>query len=258
MNEESASYCRLKAREHDADAYLAALFAAEPVRQDLWALQAFAAELARIPALVSEPMLGEIRLQWWRDALDGLFAGQLVDHPVIVALAEAHARAPLRREPLTALIDARGLALYPDAIVDDAALERHIGARGAGLLQLAVERLEPSRDPALSALIETGGRVLGLKDLLRRRGEAAPLSAALRARLGALAGEGLAALAEARAGFTALRRPGLLPAFLLVGLAEPLLRRAARPGADPLLPAPEPPLYRRQLRLMAMALSGRI
>ena len=76
------------------------------------ALYAFDDELARIPAAVTEPLLGEIRLTWWREALDEIFEGRPVRrHPATQALAEAVGRRKLARQPLEAMIDARFDAL---------------------------------------------------------------------------------------------------------------------------------------------------
>ena len=63
------SYCGQQARIHDPDRALSALFAPEPARGALLALLAFNAEIERVPRMVREPILGQIRLQWWRDAL---------------------------------------------------------------------------------------------------------------------------------------------------------------------------------------------
>ena len=58
------------ARSGEPDRYLAALLAPPDARPHLLALAAFSSELARVPSLVTrEPAMGEIRLQWWRDAL---------------------------------------------------------------------------------------------------------------------------------------------------------------------------------------------
>ena len=72
-------------RAHNPDRYLTALMAPRRVRGSLMALYAFNAELARIPALVSEPALGEIRLQWWRDAVDHMDADSPLQGAFVLA-----------------------------------------------------------------------------------------------------------------------------------------------------------------------------
>src|SRR6185503_16244699 len=78
--------CRKLVREHGKDRYLAGLFAAASKRKHLFALYAFNYEIARIRELVHEPLPGEIRLQWWRDALQGSARGDVGRHPVAGAL----------------------------------------------------------------------------------------------------------------------------------------------------------------------------
>ena len=72
-------------------------------------LYAYDHELAARPKVaLRRPTGGEIRLTWWREALDEIFAGLPVrHHPTAQALAEVVARHGLAREPLEAMIDAR-------------------------------------------------------------------------------------------------------------------------------------------------------
>ncbi len=63
------SACGRIVRENDPDRFFCTLFAPPAKREALFALYAFNHELARVAESVSEPMLGEIRLQWWREAL---------------------------------------------------------------------------------------------------------------------------------------------------------------------------------------------
>ena len=80
--------CARLVRERDPDRYFSALFAPEERRRFLLALYAFNHELARIGETVREPMLGEIRLQWWRETLEGARAGRPRPHHVARALGE--------------------------------------------------------------------------------------------------------------------------------------------------------------------------
>ncbi len=91
-----SGYIRDLVRAGDQDRYWSALLAPEPARGDLLALYAFHLELARIPGQISQPQLGEIRLQWWRDALAAALSGEDADHPVLIALVEADQRRPWR------------------------------------------------------------------------------------------------------------------------------------------------------------------
>ena len=57
-------------RRHDRDRYQTALFAPADRREALFALYAFNYEIARVRESVTQPMLGQIRLQWWREVID--------------------------------------------------------------------------------------------------------------------------------------------------------------------------------------------
>src|SRR5437868_5057252 len=88
----------------DRDRYVADLFAPEPFRRHLFALHAFNAEVARVRDVVSDPMLGEIRLQWWRDSITNGAGG---GHPVTTALNATIAKFHLPKDAFLRLIDAR-------------------------------------------------------------------------------------------------------------------------------------------------------
>ena len=76
-------------------------------RADLVALYAFEAELLAIPTRVTQPLLAEMRYVWWREQMDGVFAGVArKGHPVLEALTEVVARRGLERAPFDALIAA--------------------------------------------------------------------------------------------------------------------------------------------------------
>ena len=88
------------ARAADYDRYLSALFAPVGSREALFALIAFNHEVARIPEAVSEPMLGRIRLQWWREVVEAVYAGAPARrHEVAVPLADAIRACSLDRAP---------------------------------------------------------------------------------------------------------------------------------------------------------------
>src|SRR5688572_10380433 len=86
------AHCATLVREHDQDRYIASLYAPEAQRPALFALYAFSHEISRVRALVSEPLPGEVRLQWWRDLLEGEAKGEPQGHPVAAALLDAVAR----------------------------------------------------------------------------------------------------------------------------------------------------------------------
>src|SRR5262245_24843071 len=89
---EARRACAEQARAGDRERFLPTLFASEPARSDLWAALAFNLEIARTRETVSEPTLGEIRLQWWQESIDATYEGTPRAHPVVRALASAIAR----------------------------------------------------------------------------------------------------------------------------------------------------------------------
>ena len=96
-----------RVRAGDPDRFLVTLFAPAEARPALLALAGLDLELDRIARVTTQPMAGLIRLQWWRESLDGIEAGRPRAHPVAEALAEAVRARPLPRHLLEAMIDAR-------------------------------------------------------------------------------------------------------------------------------------------------------
>src|SRR6188474_516506 len=99
---DSFDHCEELVRAGDKDRYLATLFAPQKYRRALHALYAFNLEVARTRELAREPMPGELRLQYWRDALTGV--GEA--HPVAAAMRDAVVRYRLPPQALADLIDA--------------------------------------------------------------------------------------------------------------------------------------------------------
>jgi phytoene synthase len=105
-------YCADLVREQNKDRFLSSLFAPGDARLYLFALYAFDIETARVRDLVSDPMAGNIRLQWWREAMDGLRPEETAAHPVLTALLCAAQIAGADRAPLTRIIEARQQELF--------------------------------------------------------------------------------------------------------------------------------------------------
>jgi phytoene synthase len=102
-------------RRVDPDRWLSSRFIADlQTRADVVALYAYDHELARAPRTASNPLVGEMRLVWWREVLDEIFESRPVRrHPTALALAEMVRRRGLAREPLEAMIDGRYRELDP-------------------------------------------------------------------------------------------------------------------------------------------------
>ena len=155
-------------RAHDFDRYLASLFAPRAARNALLALYAFNADVARIPQSVSEPMLGEIRLQWWRDALDTLGKGGTIGNPVADALGTAITDHNLSIPLLTGVIDARIFDLSGEAMPDMQALKAYLQKTSGNLFTLAAGIVTGAKpDAKLQSLAASAGFAWGLTNLLR-------------------------------------------------------------------------------------------
>jgi len=134
-------------RRVDPDRWLSSRFIGDAqARADVVTVYAYDHELARAPKVASNPLLGEIRLTWWREVLDEIFEERAVRrHPVAQALAEVVKRRELPREPLEAMIDGRYRELDPQPMTQAEALEwaRDTAGRSA---ELAARILDPGSD----------------------------------------------------------------------------------------------------------------
>ncbi|MEM9170960.1 MAG: squalene/phytoene synthase family protein [Pseudomonadota bacterium] len=116
---DNAAYCDDLLKEADPHRWLALRFAPAPRRRALRALYAVHAEIARAPHAVSEAPLGEIRLQWWREAIAEILGeGAPRRHPVVQEGAATHAIPPAARDLVDGAIDARARFLYAEPFVD--------------------------------------------------------------------------------------------------------------------------------------------
>jgi 15-cis-phytoene synthase len=250
------------ARAGEPDRYLAALLAPPAAREGLLALASFSAELGRIGHLVTrEPMMGEIRLQWWRDALEPAGPGMRTGNPVADALRAAVTKHDLSAPLLLGMIDAHASDLEGEPFPTEAALDAYLAASEGAQFALAARTLGGAATPELDAASEASGRAYGLVRLLFALPHTLslgrlPLPSSLlqRAGLAGLAGEAdpvrIAALMQemhaevlrnleaARQHVANLPRP-LRVAFLPLALVRPYLRALERPGRDPLREVPE-------------------
>jgi len=154
------------ARSADMDRYLAALFAPQSVRDDLMALIAFNAEIAQIADRVTEPGLGEIRLQWWRDALDALQAGEGTDNPIADALGPIVAAHGELVPLLKGLIDARSFDVTGGMMPDMPTLRAYLH-KTAGTLYLLGVKLIAGREIEAEHAVADAALALGITGQLR-------------------------------------------------------------------------------------------
>lgn len=155
-------------RRADPDRWLASRFVADAgPRADLMALYAFDHVLARVPHQVSEPLMGEIRLTWWGEALDEIYGSAPVRaHPVALALADAVRHRDLARAPLDALVEARFGDLRPEPFVNAEGAVIHADQTSGALMQAAVQALG---GPANFQAARLAGRAYGLSLMAHRR-----------------------------------------------------------------------------------------
>ena len=155
--------CGVALRDTDIDRWLACLFAPDDARPHLFALYAFNAEVSRIREHVSQPILGEMRLQWWIDALkssiEGEARGDIHAHPVADALLATIEKCALPRQVLLDLLEARRFDQYDDPAPDVGFLESYCGETCSALFRLAGLILGgEGSSKAFSSEVATGSR----------------------------------------------------------------------------------------------------
>jgi phytoene synthase len=258
----------------DPDRFAAAKLAGDRAWR-LHALYAFNLEVARIPAAVSEPMLGEIRLQWWRDVIDEIFEGKLPrKHEVVEPLAELIRETSLPRAPFVALLDARAQDVHGLALADHDALLAYLDATSGTLMQLGALAL--GADARGGDVARQVGAATGLGLLIRALPalyalgadpvavDALDRNALAEGRTPAPLAEALAALAKGAEGRLSAARawradvhPDAVPALVANWTATPVLHAAARPGFDLFSGAGLQSEFRKRLRLASQAIFNR-
>jgi 15-cis-phytoene synthase len=274
--QDAFAHCEALVRAADKDRFLAALFAPAERRGALHALYAFNIEIARVREIIREPLAGEIRLQWWNDAIAGQVGGEVGSNPVAAALLAAVARYRLPAALLTGLIAARRFDLYNDPMLELADFNDYARATSSAVIELSARLLDGADMPDLGRLAFHAGLGYAIAGLLK----AFPIHAArgqlylpveVLERHGAQQQDFAAkqATPELRAALTEMRQrarehlaqagrlaggipAAALPALLPVALARSLLDRMDRRDYDPFVPV-EIALWRRQWRLWRAA-----
>jgi 15-cis-phytoene synthase len=220
-------------RLHDRDRYLSTFFAPDDRRAHLLALYAFNVEVMRVRDAVSDPNIGMIRLQWWRDALESGAGG---GHPVAEALSATIRDCGLPKQILLDLVTAREFDLFHDRMPGLTELEAYLGETHSRLIMLAAMILDPAAAPLASEAAGLAGVAQGLALILgdpRHRDPFLPEGMDV---------PGAIAHAEKRiAEFEALRPKlpkSVLPAFLPVSLTGVYLKALRRAPDQPLSVSP--------------------
>lgn len=220
-------------RERDRDRYLSSLFAPDDRRADLLALYAFNAEVMRVRDAVSDPNIGLIRLQWWRDTLESGSGG---GHPVAEALLAAIAARELPVQALIDLVTAREFDLFQDRMPGLRELEAYLGETHSRLIMLAAMILDHDGAPQASEAAGLAGVAQSLALILgdpRHRDPFLPEGMDV---------AGAIAHAEKRLSEFEALRPKLpksvLPAFLPVSLTGTYLKALRKAPDQPLAVSP--------------------
>ncbi|MBL4598014.1 MAG: squalene/phytoene synthase family protein [Rhizobiaceae bacterium] len=165
-NENAKPFCLNQLRELNYDRYLACLYLPENIRGLAIALNAFDAEIQKISNAISEPMTGEIRIQWWRDTLAAGISGTPTHNPLADYLLwemDAH-KLPLL--PLDAYLQARIFDLYHDPMPDLGTLEGYCGETASVVFQLLTMAASLEQNTQMADICGHAGMVAGLTVIL--------------------------------------------------------------------------------------------
>lgn len=128
--------CAETVRMHDRDRFILSLFLPEEARRAVHTLLAWNLEIARLHETVSEPMLGFVRLQWWREALDELYEGRVRRHPLLEPLAGAVRVHRIERALFEDVLTARGQDFSDEPPKDIQELENYLRGTSSALLHM--------------------------------------------------------------------------------------------------------------------------
>ncbi len=208
-------------RSGDPDRFAATLPVPAGLRDRLWPIYAANLEIARAPWVSSEPVVAEMRLQWWIDELEALSNGQVPRHEIGPALAPLAAQA----RHLVGVAEARRIDCWPEPHADAAGLWAYLDATAGNLYWAAAEALgaSPEAEVRVRAFASGAGLAALLEALpeLIARGRP-PLPDRSPGAIGALAAEGLGRLKAGRKAVSGAAGAALLPGWR----ARPILQRA--------------------------------
>lgn len=265
-------------RRFDPDRYFSALFAPESARRHLITLYAFNHEVARVGETVRQPLMGEIRLQWWSETLMGAKNATPRNHGVAQALAELFSAHDLPLDLFEGMIAARAFDSSDEQFADWPQVEAYCDRTSGNLMRLAARILGAGSEH--DALAREAGLAYAIAGLIR----ALPYHAARhkvylpqdllgavglspdRITSGPFGDKVKAAVAQtalkAREHLLAARRlkvaRSVLPAFLPAALVPLYLRRARRRSFNPLIHSGDVSQQRKQMALLAAVLRRKI
>ena len=257
---EAASFCADLVRAHDFARYASTLFVPAAQRRALLALYAFNVEISRVHEQVSQPLPGEMRLQWWTDMLAGLDHGGVEGNPVAAELLLAIRNWRLPVERLSRLIEEHQFDLYNDPMPTMAALEGYINDTSSALFSLArgdrrtaVGGDRASRAPCrarpghgagdglvaagcVAASVVCAAAGAGAARLRNRGGIRRQGNPEIARRAGSAARRGAGASEHRLCAACGRRRREVRPVFLPLALVRRDLARMSRADNDPFVP----------------------
>lgn len=255
----SAAFCADLVRTHDFTRYASTLFLPAVQRRALLSIYAFNVEISRVREQVSQPLPGEMRLQWWTDMLEGAGHGGVEGNPVAAELLQTIGEFRLPVAPLSRLIEEHQFDLYNDPMPSMAALEGYVTDTSAALFSFGA-RIAAQPSAAIDHLARHAGLAQGMTQVIA----SLPLDAArrqlflplqllqqhgsgmeevfsgkqttnARAAIDQLVGE---ARSHLRTAFELLAHvpPPARPVFLPLALVDRDLKRMSRADTDPFVP----------------------
>lgn len=260
---DTAAFCADLVRAHDFARYAATLFVPAVQRRALLSIYAFNVEISRVREQVSQPLPGEMRLQWWTDMLAGAGHGGVEGNPVAAELLQTIRSFRLPVEPLARLIAEHQFDLYNDPMPSMAALEGYINDTASALFWLAA-RVVAQTSEEIDHLARHAGLAQGLVQVIAtlpldaaRRQLFVPLqlleshgsgmdevfsgkqTPKVRAAIDQLIGEADSHLKTALA-LLASVPPQVRPVFLPLAAVRGDLKRMSRADSDPFIPQMTP------------------
>ncbi len=257
---EAEKYCERVVRAADKDRFLATLFAPARYRPALFALYAFDIEIASVADRVTQPLAGEVRLQWWHDVIAGKSPEQAVGSPVATALIEAMRRFGVPEQIIVEPIEARRFDLYPEPVATLNEFDLHAARSSGSIFEGAARILSDGAEPCIGPLSQHAGIAFAIVRLLAafaahaarskidvpaeifQRHHARPedilagqVTLAWRAALADLRAHAARHLDDART-LVAKVPDRVRIAFLPLALLRPALARMERPDYEPLRP----------------------
>ncbi|KIU48082.1 MULTISPECIES: phytoene/squalene synthase family protein [Bradyrhizobium] len=166
---DGAAFCADLVRTHDFVRYASTLFLPGPERRALLAIYAFNIEVSRVHEQVSQPLPGEMRLQWWTDMLAGTGHGGVEGNPVAAELLWTIRNHRLPVSPFSRLVEEHQFDLYNDPMPSLAALEGYLDATTVALFSQAT-RIVARPSEAIDHLARHAGLAQGMAQVIATLG----------------------------------------------------------------------------------------